>query len=149
VTEFHEEEIARLRMALARISKQLNKRISSGDLTHTQLSVLGTVFRQGPIGVGELADVEGLNPTMLSRVLAKLEDNGLITREPAESDRRAIMVVATAAGRRKQTRLRAERTRILAEFVERLPAAEAALLLTALPSLERLGEVMTGETVQA
>ena len=149
MAEFHDDEITRLRIALARISKQLNKQTTSDGLSYAQASVLGTVCRRGPIGASELADVEGLNPTMLSRILAKLEEADLIRRETAEDDRRAVRVVATAAGARKQARLRAQRSRALSAFIARLPAVDAELLLGALPALEQLGVVMMGEAVRA
>jgi DNA-binding MarR family transcriptional regulator len=62
---FANEDVVRLRGALARIARSIDRQVSGDGLTRTQLSVLGTVARKGSIGVGELADAEGLNPTML------------------------------------------------------------------------------------
>ena len=60
--------------------------------------MLSTVIYRGPIGLKELAEVEGVNPTMLSRVVGKLEVAGLIERQVDADDRRAARVAVTATG---------------------------------------------------
>jgi len=129
-----------LRVALAKIARSVDRQVSGGKLTRTQLSVLGTVTRLGPLGVSELADIEGLNPTMLSRVIGKLQSEGLLARAPDERDRRAVTVQATRAGKELHQRLRRERERLLAERLRDLPAEHARELLAALPALESLAE---------
>ena len=145
---FTAEEIARLRIALGRISRQLDRRVSSDGLTRTQIAVLGTVARRGPIGASELAEFEGLNPTMLSRVLAKLEELGLIKRVADSDDRRVIRVVITSIGTRKHNRWRSERGQLLADHVARIPTDESQALLAALPALEQLGDAMFSTPVR-
>jgi len=142
VTDFGEEDVARLRMALAKISRQLDRQVSSDGLTRTQLSVLASVCSHGPIGASELAEREGLNPTMLSRVLAKLEELSLVNRTSDAEDRRAIRVAATATGQRRQRQLRAERSKLLNRYLSSLSGADAQSLLAALPALRALAESM-------
>ena len=55
------DEVARLRIALARISRAVDRMSAEAGFTRTQLSVLGTVARLKSVGMGELADIEGLN----------------------------------------------------------------------------------------
>ena len=149
MTEFHDDEIVRLRTALGRISRQLDRQVSADGMTRTQLTVLGTIVRRGPMGVSELADFERLNPTMLSRVLAKLEEFGLVIRSAGTDDRRAVRVGATPAGKRKHNRLRDERGRVLAERIASIPQDEVWQLLSALPALESLGDAMISDRVRA
>lgn len=132
------DDVARLRTALARIGRALDRHARGQDLTRTQVSVLGTVVVRGPIGMGELAAIEGLNPTMLSRLAAKLTAAGLLTRDADPGDRRAVRLVATGAGVAEHARQRAERTRVLAAHVDTLAGAQAADLRAALPALEAL-----------
>ena len=73
---------ARLRSAVNRISRRLRPTRAGAGFTPTQISVLETVAKRGPIRLSDLASVEGMNPTMLSRVARKLEDTGLIRRHP-------------------------------------------------------------------
>jgi DNA-binding MarR family transcriptional regulator len=139
---FDDEEIARLRIALARIARTLDRQTRGASLTRTQASVLATVAKHGPLGISELADIEGVNPTMLSRIVGKLEVTGLLHRSPDPDDKRAARVETTKDGDELHHRLRAERTRLLAERLAALPPDDAARLLSALPALELLGEAL-------
>lgn len=139
---FDAEDVARLRIALAHIARQLDRQSRGAELTRTQASVLATVARRGPMRISELADVEGVNPTMLSRIVGKLEDTGLLRRRPDPDDKRAARVEATAAGEDLHHRLRDERTRLLAVRLASMPDADSAALLGALPALESLADAL-------
>ncbi|HET6502358.1 MAG TPA: MarR family transcriptional regulator [Amycolatopsis sp.] len=134
------EEVSRLRVVIFRLARQLNATSTGEGLTPTQASVLGLVAFRGPLGLAELADLEGLNPTMVSRVVRKLDEDGLIQRLPDPADLRAARVEATAEGRLVHERVRELRTRKVSECVERLPEVTAKQLLAALPALEALAE---------
>lgn len=141
---FDAEHVARLRVALARISRELDRQSRGDALTRTQASVLGTVARLGPVRITELADIEGVNPTMLSRIVGKLEDAGLLHRGADPDDRRCALVEATEAGQILHLRLRSERTRLLTRRLAAIPEQESRRLLDALPALEALTETMVG-----
>jgi DNA-binding MarR family transcriptional regulator len=132
--------VTRLRIALARISRLLDRQSRGRELTRTQSSVLATVGRRGPLRLSELAESEGLNPTMLSRIVAKLEQAGLLHRSPDPDDGRAARVELTPEGIELNRRQRAERTQLLTDRLAALPGSRAAELLAALPALESLAD---------
>ncbi len=134
-----EESVIRMRDAILRTARRLRATASDEGLTPTQSSVLATLVREGPAGAGELAAAEAVNPTMLSRVLAHLEQAGLARREPSAGDARCTVARATPAGRRLVSRLRARRAALLLERLEELPPDDIARLAAALPALEALG----------
>ena len=134
------ELVARLRGVIGRLARQLNDTSTGEGLTPTQYSVLGLVRRRGPLGLAELAELEGLNPTMLSRVVRALDDGGLIRRRPDPSDLRAARVEITLEGELVHERVREHRTRVLSGCLERLPAETADVLLSAVPAMEALAE---------
>jgi DNA-binding MarR family transcriptional regulator len=140
---FDDDAVTRLRIALARISRLLDRQSRGDALTRTQASVLATVARLGSVRLSELADVEGVNPTMLSRIVAKLEDGGLLHRNPDPDDRRAARVQCTDVGRAEHLRLRTQRTQLLSARLATLPDAHAAELLAALSALESLADQLT------
>jgi DNA-binding MarR family transcriptional regulator len=90
--------------------------------------------------MSELARLEDLNPTMLSRVIAGMATRGLIERAQHPGDGRAIIVRATPAGEALRDEALRARTSVLARELERLTPAEAAAVEEALPVLERLVE---------
>jgi len=136
------DEADRLRAVVARLNRGLRASHSGTRLTPSQVAVLFTIVRTGPLGLSELAAEEGLNPTMLSRITAQLCEQGLIRRRADSADRRAAVVEVTAAGRRMRERIRRARSRALAEHIEGLGDAERRLLWEALPVLERLGDAV-------
>jgi DNA-binding HxlR family transcriptional regulator len=52
------------------------------SLSPSQREVLSTIVRRGPLRLSELAAEEGLNPTMLSRIVTNLEAAKLVARRP-------------------------------------------------------------------
>ena len=75
-------DVARLRVAIDKLSRRLRPTEAGAGLTPSQTSVLFTVVRRGPVGLAEVAGIERINPTMLSRIVAELCNAGLISREP-------------------------------------------------------------------
>jgi DNA-binding MarR family transcriptional regulator len=137
-TPFHDEDVARLRVALTRIARSLDRDVETGGLTHTQVWVLGTIASRGPLGLSEVAEIERLNPTMLSRIVGKLVDAGLVSRLADPDDGRAARVEATRAGVKLYDQRRRERSALFARRVAVLPETDAQTLLAALPALEAL-----------
>lgn len=91
-----------------------------------------------------MAEIESVNPTMLSRITTQLCDAGLIHREASPGDRRAALVKATPAGRRMRERIHKERTAALGMHVEGLDEEQRKALWAALPVLEALAERLPG-----
>lgn len=95
--------------------------------------------------MSDLAAFSGLNPTMLSRLVPKLEEAKLIHRLDDESDKRVSRIVAAPKGRRLLERIRSERNDALSRRLADLTSAERAALVEALPVLERLAEGLLQE----
>jgi DNA-binding MarR family transcriptional regulator len=134
------ESVTRLRRVIGRLARLFNSTSASEDLTPTQASVLGLVAHRGPIGLAELTELEGLNPTMVSRVVSKLRGEGLIRRRPDPADQRAVQLEATDDGLDTHKRILAARTQTVAKILEGLPPDVSASLAEALPALEALAE---------
>lgn len=136
------ELVARLRGVIPRLARQLNDTSTGEDLTPTQYSVLALVRVRGPVGLAELTGLEGLNPTMLSRVVKVLDERGLVRRLPDPRDLRAVRLEVTEEGLRLNDRVRAQRTQMLSECLGRLPPETAEALLASVPAMEALAEAV-------
>jgi DNA-binding MarR family transcriptional regulator len=137
------ETPARLRAVVGKLSRRVNSATRGDTMTPSQLSVLGSVARQGPLRLADLADLESLNPTMLSRIVANLDEAGLVHRRNDPDDRRAGLVEVTASGRRTYDRLRAQRAKVLLDGLHELDPRDVAAVEAALPALEKLIEVLS------
>jgi len=136
------ELVARLRGVIPRLARQLNDTSTGEGLTPTQYSVLALVRIRGPLGLTELTELEGLNPTMLSRVIKALDERGLIRRLPGLNDLRAARVEVTPEGELVHERVRAQRTQVMSDCLTAMPAETAETLLAVVPALESLAEAL-------
>ena len=137
------DSVARLRATIGRLARQMRVSSTHAGLTPSQMSALNSVVGRGPLRLAELQAIEGVNPTMLSRIIGKLEEAGLISRVCDPVDRRVVTVEGTAAGRRTQQQVREERNRTLTALLEGLPDEQLQAVLAALPALEALSLGLT------
>lgn len=131
------ETIGRIRLAVLRLSRRLRQNAAAG-VTPSQLSVLSTLGRHGPMTLGDLAAHEGVQPPTVTRMVTTLEEAGLVSRAGSTSDRRAVVATLTAEGARAVDEIRRRRDAWLAERLALLTRAELAVLESALPVIERL-----------
>jgi DNA-binding MarR family transcriptional regulator len=136
------ELAARLRLAVARVSRRARQAgLSEGDdLSASRLAALATVEKHGSLTLGELAAIEQVQPPSMTRIVARLEEQGYVSREVDASDRRVARVAITPEGAAVLAVNRTRRTAFLAQRVERFTDDERARLAAALPLLERLLE---------
>lgn len=133
------ENVSRLRLAIVRLARRLRQQANAG-VTPSQLSVLATVDRHGPVGLKELAGIEQVKPPSITRIVAALEEEGLVTRAVTEEDRRAARVALTTEGRQALARVRRQRDAWLAQRLAGLDADDVDAVVRALPALEKLLE---------
>ena len=103
-TSIDDELVAALRVGVMRLARRLRLERSGSDLTLTQLSALGSLFRYGNLTIGELAAIEKVKPPSMTRTINFLQDAGLVTRAAHESDGRQVVVGLTDAGPRRARR---------------------------------------------
>ncbi len=128
---------SRLRLVVTRLGRKL-RRQAGGDLTPSQASALVSVERHGPITLGDLSAVENVRPPTLTKVIAALEEQGLVARSSDPSDRRVARVEATAGGSELLAQTRSRGNAYLAARLQSLPPEDLAALERALVVLERL-----------
>jgi DNA-binding MarR family transcriptional regulator len=137
------ETAPRLRGTVGKLARLLRRTDALGtDLTPTRVAVLLTTDRHGPLRLAEVAEREGLNPTLLSRTIANMVADDLVTRSADPEDRRSAWVAVTAAGHELAEQVRAERTAAVQGAIDDLDAADRALIEAAVPALERLATAL-------
>ncbi len=131
------ELAARLRMTLGRLNRRVRQH-GPQTLTSSQASTLSSLETLGPVRLGDLAAHEGVTAPTQSRLVASLENHGLVRRTPDSDDRRATLLAITAQGRRQLEQLRNERSAFLVGQIGTLSAEHRAALVVALDALEAL-----------
>lgn len=70
------------------------------DLSPTQFAALATILRQGEVSQNLLGRMTAMDPSTISLVVRKLLKQGLIRRNPSETDQRLAIITLTEEGTR-------------------------------------------------
>jgi DNA-binding MarR family transcriptional regulator len=128
---------ARLRLVVGRLNRRV--RIDGHEsIPPLQLSTLVTVEQHSPLRLSELARREAVTAPTMSRVLAALDEHGLVQRSTDPQDARSVLITLSAEGRRRLEEVRSHRNALIARRLLRLDDAQRATLVSAMPALEAL-----------
>lgn len=129
---------AALRGAITLLSRRMRATRPVGELTPSQLSALGTLDLAGALSPGELADSERVRPPTITKIVGKLEAEGLVGRTPHPTDRRQVVLALTDQGRTVLGQARQAREVWLARRLAELDPDELATLQRAVEILSRI-----------
>jgi len=131
-----------IRRSVARLVRRLRLEGADEALSLFKLSILGILYRKGPVTATDLATREHIRPQSLTRLLAFLEERGFVSRQPDETDRRRLLITITAEGKKALSADVRRKEAWLARAIEQaLSPDERELLFHASRLLDRL----TGE----
>ncbi|MGH2946153.1 MAG: MarR family winged helix-turn-helix transcriptional regulator [Solirubrobacteraceae bacterium] len=129
----------RLRLVIARTARRLRQE-AGGELSPSLTAALATLERHAPLTPSELAARERIQRPTATRLIARLEDSGLLARTPDPTDGRSSLVSPTPAARELMDELRTRKTAYLARRLEALEPEERAVLERAAGILEKVLE---------
>jgi DNA-binding MarR family transcriptional regulator len=129
----------RLRLVIARTARRLRQEAGE-ELSPSQAAALATIDRHGPLTPSELAARERIQRPTATRVIARLEEAGLVDRTGDPDDRRSCVVGLTPGGRELLVRVRTRKDAYLSRRLRDLDADERATLDRAAAILERVLE---------
>jgi DNA-binding MarR family transcriptional regulator len=127
-----------LRDAITRLNRRVRQARPVGDLTIAQLSALTSLELAGALSPRELADLERVQPPTMTKIIAKLEERGLVQRTPHPTDGRQVIISASPAGRAVYAQFERVRDEWLASRLAELTADERETLRRAAEILHRV-----------
>jgi DNA-binding MarR family transcriptional regulator len=127
-----------VRDAITRLNRRVRQTRPVGDLTATQLNALTSLELAGALTPRELADVERVQPPTMTKIVAKLEERGLVQRSPHPTDGRQVILAATEAGRAVLAQFERARDEWLASRLAELRPEERDTLQRAAEILRKL-----------
>jgi DNA-binding MarR family transcriptional regulator len=134
----------RLRHAVTRTARRLRQEAGTG-LSPALTAALATVERLGPLTPSELAAAERVQRPTVTRIVARLAEQGYVSRADDPADGRACLVSVTDEGRALLTEIRGRKDAYLARKLDDLDPSELEALARAAGVLERLLEEDRGE----
>ena len=138
-TSVDQELATRLRHVLARGGRRLRQEAGT-DLSPSLNAALATVERYGPLTPSELAARERVQRPTVTRIVARLEEAGLVARAPDPADGRSALISVTADGRALLATGRVRKDAFLSERLEALGPEDRATLERAATLLEGMLE---------
>lgn len=112
------------------LSRRFDDAFRPVNLTNGQFSLLMSLNRPASPGMGEVAELLGMDRTTLTAALKPLGRRGLVTIDPDPSDRRSRLLTLTPQGKQLLARAMPIWERISADLESLLPLGSARLCLT-------------------
>ncbi|MEO8334392.1 MAG: MarR family transcriptional regulator [bacterium] len=128
----------RLHSAAIHLLRRLRREDDASGLSAPRLSALSVLVFGGPQTISALAAAAQVRVPTMSRLVAQLEADRLLTRSGHQTDGRIVHVEATAAAHALLHAGRRRRVAALSADVARMTAEERRTILDAIPLLERL-----------
>ena len=124
-------------MDVSRLARRLRQE-AGVELSPSQTAALATIERHGPLTPSELAARERVQRPTVTRVLARLEEDGLVVRAADPADRRSSLVSASEQGRALLAVLRTRKDAFLAQRLDELAAEDREVLERAASIFEHM-----------
>ena len=135
-----EANAAELMQAVGVLLRRVRGEAGKEGLSWSQAAALGRLDRGGPMTTAELARAEMVKPQSMGTLLAELEQEGLVQRDPHPTDGRQILFSLTPAGVAARRQRQAAKLAWLTAAIEQFDPAEQRTLVEAIALVRRLGE---------
>jgi DNA-binding MarR family transcriptional regulator/GNAT superfamily N-acetyltransferase len=116
----------------------LDQYVGKSPFSLSEARVLYELAHRDDLAAKEIGTELGLDPGYLSRIVQKLEDEGLITRKPLPADRRQYRLSLTAKGRQAFARLNLASQNEVAAMLAALSPGDTIRLTQAMATIEEL-----------
>lgn len=137
-----------LRRAVSLLSRRLRPGLQRDDISVAKLSVLGQLFRAGPLTPTALAVQEGVKIQSLTRLLSELISDGWLVRQSHPTDGRQSLLQLTGTGRSRLESAAHLGDIALSEVIATtLSAEQCALLLQASHLLETIAAALADKSL--
>jgi len=135
-----EAVVASLTLAVGQFVRRLRSEANPSELNLSQMCALGRLEQGGAMTTADLARAESMKPQSMGTILAGLEQEGLVYRQPHPTDGRQVLFGLTEKGIEERRQRRIAKRDWLVAAAAKLEPAELAALVAAIPLIRRMGE---------
>jgi DNA-binding MarR family transcriptional regulator len=138
-----EDAVPRLRLAITRLARRLRQHATADEsITPSRFSALITIHQRGPVRLSDIADAERIGKSTVTRLVAKLEEDGLVSRVQDPRDGRSALVVTSQLGEELLDSTNQRANEYLRARLAQLDFRDVATIVAALPAIERLLDIV-------
>ena len=131
------------------VKKRFDRFAETTGMSRAQWHVLAHVSKREGINQATLADLVGVEPITICRMVDRLEALGLVERRPDPNDRRARLIHMIEAARPGLERMRTVAQALFVEALDGITDEEEAILARLLGRIQSNLLVALGETQPA
>jgi DNA-binding MarR family transcriptional regulator len=124
-----------LRRAGSTVAVRAHLYAPDAPLDVAQADALDLIVTNAPVRMNEVAALLRVDPSTATRAIAKLQERGLVARDPDPDDARAILVTPSPDGAELHARVRSRANTLLAETLEAFGPHEREALATLMERL--------------
>jgi DNA-binding MarR family transcriptional regulator len=135
-----ENAVSDLTVAVGQLLRRLRSETNPSELNLSQLSVLSRLDQLGAMTTADLARAESMKPQSMGAILASLEQEGLVHRQPHPTDGRQILFALTDAGAEVRRKRGIAKREWLLAAMAKLEPDELQAVIAAIPLIKRLGD---------
>ena len=129
---------SQLRLSVVRLSRRLRSQRTEELVSLTQMSAMATLWRCGSMTPSELAASERVRPPSMTRVIAALEESGMVSRRDHPTDGRQSIIELTDTGAELLNAEASLKERWLDKRLAELTEQERATLSRAAEIIDRM-----------
>jgi DNA-binding MarR family transcriptional regulator len=127
-----------LRLSVVRLNRRLRSQRTDETVSLTQISAMATLNRCGPMTPSELAASERVRPPSMTRVIAALEEDGMVSRRDHPTDGRQSIIELSPAGAELLAAEASAKERWLDKRLAELTETERVTLARATEIIDRM-----------
>jgi DNA-binding MarR family transcriptional regulator len=135
-----EAVVAELTRAVGQLLRRLRSEANPNELSLSETSALARLEQSGPLSTADLARAESIKPQSMGTVLAGLEEEGLVRRQPHPKDGRQVLFTLTEKGVEERRQRHIAKQDWLVTSTAKLDSAELKTLLAAIALIRRISE---------
>jgi DNA-binding MarR family transcriptional regulator len=135
-----ETVVADLTLTVGLLLRRLRSEANPSELNLSQMGVVARLEQTGPMTTADLARAESMKPQSMGTVLASLEQEGLVQRQPHPTDGRQVLFALTEKGQEERRQRRIAKRDWLVAAAAKLDLAELRTLAAAIPLIRRISE---------
>lgn len=141
-----EAVVADLTLAVGLLLRRLRSEANPSEFNLSQMGAVARLEQIGPTTTADLARAESMKPQSMGTVLASLEQEGLIQRQPHPTDGRQVLFELTDKGREERRQRRIAKRDWLVSAAAKLDPTELRTIAAAIPLIRRIGELSSAST---